>query len=555
MKKLFYFSIALMMIITSCEESTDKPDGKTITGEIKTPTVWTADKEWVIEGTVSVTSDLVIEPGTIVKFKPDAELAIGYGAYGSLKAIGTAEKPIVFTSATSNPTAGNYRGITFWENAASTSKLSWCTIEYAGNSNGYSAALYIYKSSVSVNNCNIRKSAAAGIVNYDGSFGNFSVNTIAECNGYVMEIPASKVHLIDAASTFVGKGILINNANLTTHNVTWQTLSVPYVTSQLSIYDNGSLTLSAGLQILFLADGWLSVGHGSYGKIVTQGTAEKPVVLSSATANPTAGNWRGLEFFASAGQHSSLTHTIVEYAGNSGGYSAAVYLYECGISMTNSIIRKSATHGIYLYNARLLSFENNTIEQCADYPVSIPANSVHKIAANNQISGKGVFVNMGDLNNQSVTWQKLTVPYHLDHLFVYDNGELTVAAGVSMLFRAGGYISVGNSSYGKLIANGTVSMPIIFSSSASSPSPGDWRGMEFFEYTVNGTILNYCKVLYGGESSGYGANIFSYENAGKLSVTNCEIGYSLAAGIYASGCNPSISNIIYTQNSINFKKD
>jgi hypothetical protein len=113
MKKLFYFAIALMLTITSCEELTDKPVGKTITGEITTPTSWTADQEWVIEGIVNVASDLVIEPGTVVKFMPDAELSVGYGGYGSLKAIGTPEKPIMFTSASANPTAGNYRGLPF----------------------------------------------------------------------------------------------------------------------------------------------------------------------------------------------------------------------------------------------------------------------------------------------------------------------------------------------------------------------------------------------------------------------------------------------------------
>jgi hypothetical protein len=108
-----------------------------------------------------------------------------------------------------------------------------------------------------------------------------------------MEIPASIVHKIDATSTFVGKGILINEANLINQTVTWNTLSVPYIASQINIYDNAVLTLSADLHLLFLADGWLSIGHGSYGKIVTQGTADKPVVFSSATANPSAGNWRG----------------------------------------------------------------------------------------------------------------------------------------------------------------------------------------------------------------------------------------------------------------------
>jgi large repetitive protein len=223
--------------------------------------------------------------------------------------------------------------------------------------------------------------------------------------------------------------------------------------------------------------------------------------------------------------------------------------------MTNSIIRKSATNGIYLENATLVTFENNTIEQCNDYPVSLPANSVHKIAANNQISGKGVLINNGNFYNQTVTWNKLTVPYHIDGMFIYDDGELTLSAGISMLFKGAGFLSVGNSSYGKLIANGTVNEPIIFSSAASSPSAGDWRGLEFMEYITNGTILNNCKVLYGGKDDGYGANVYSYGNGSKLTVTNSEIGYSITCGFHAEDCSPIISGIVYTQNSSDFIND
>lgn len=548
MKKLFYLSIALLLILASCEELTEQPEGDTITGEINTPTLWTADKEWVIDGIVYVTSDLVIEPGTIVKFMPDAELSIGYGAYGSLKAVGTPEKPIVFTSESANPTPGNYRGITFGENSASTSELAYCTVEYAGGINGYNAAIYIYNSEISVHQCAIQNSASAGIVNEGGSFGNFSLNSIVDCSGYLMEIPAAIVHQVDSTSIFVGNGILINDANLTNQNVTWQTLTVPYIASNIAIYDNAELTLSPGLQINFLASGWLSVGYGSYGKIVTLGTIGKPVVFSSATANPSAGNWRGIEISSDAGQNSILSHTIIEYAGNSDGYSAALYAYECGISITNSIIRKSENMGIYLDNARLLTFESNTIELCNDYPVSLPANTAHKIAANNQISGLGVFINDGNFFNQSVTWKKLTVPYHLDNLFIYDNGELTLTPGVNMLFNASGFLSVGGGTYGKLVANGTDSEPIVFNSAANSPSPGDWRGLEFFDFTMNGTILNHCKVMYGGNDDGFSANVYSYGNANKLSISNSEIGFSQNTGIYASECNPILTNIIYTQN-------
>lgn len=93
---------------------------------------------------------------------------------------------------------------------------------------------------------------------------------------------------------------------------------------------------------------------GSYGKIVSHGTADKPVLFSAATTNPAAGNWRGIELQGDAGQDSSFSHCIIEYAGNINGYNAGLYLYNCGIFMINSTIRFSAGKGLFLNNAWLI---------------------------------------------------------------------------------------------------------------------------------------------------------------------------------------------------------
>lgn len=267
MKKLRLFPVVgLIFLPTRDDVLADKSNGQTVSDDIITPTLWSSDKEWIIDGLVNVYSDLVIEPGTVVRFNHDAELSVGDGAHGSLKAIGTADKPVIFTSAAANPTPGKYRGISFLENAHPSCELTFCTVEFAGGTKGYHAAVYMYNCSVSIRNCIVRKSATSGIVNDEGTFGAFDKNTISECTGYLMEVPAAVVHQITNTSFFTGSGIFINDPAMRNQKVTWQALSVPYIANNIDIYNNAELTLSPGLHILFLADGLMSVGNGQLWK-------------------------------------------------------------------------------------------------------------------------------------------------------------------------------------------------------------------------------------------------------------------------------------------------
>lgn len=86
-----------------------------VNGDIATSTTWTADKIYVLTGFVYVTNGatLTIEPGTIVKGDKSTKgtLVITRGA--KISAIGTADKPIVFTSAITagGRSSGDWGGI------------------------------------------------------------------------------------------------------------------------------------------------------------------------------------------------------------------------------------------------------------------------------------------------------------------------------------------------------------------------------------------------------------------------------------------------------------
>ncbi len=79
-------------------------------GDITADTTWTANNEYTLKGYVFVTGGtLTIEPGTVVKGDNGSALAITKDA--KLNAVGTAARPIVFTSSKATPTPGDWGGV------------------------------------------------------------------------------------------------------------------------------------------------------------------------------------------------------------------------------------------------------------------------------------------------------------------------------------------------------------------------------------------------------------------------------------------------------------
>ncbi len=133
-KKVIMF-VAIALTLTACEKDAckdvqcatgqicdngtciDDPNavGTTKSGEITADETWTADKIWTLKGRVIVNAGVVltIEPGTIIKGKQGtganaSALIIARG--GKIKAIGTAAKPIIFTSELDNIEVGQKTG-------------------------------------------------------------------------------------------------------------------------------------------------------------------------------------------------------------------------------------------------------------------------------------------------------------------------------------------------------------------------------------------------------------------------------------------------------------
>lgn len=140
------------------------------------------------------------------------------------------------------------------------------------------------------------------------------------------------------------------SANIST-NTNWTVAGSPYcLTANVDVNTSAALTIDAGVVVLVSPTFKLTITSGS--KLVSNGTSVAPVIFTSSSISPTAGEWKGILFATGAigsgiasdnytGTGSYLTYTVVEYAGPGITTNESLYLDNCTVRNNLS----SATNG------------------------------------------------------------------------------------------------------------------------------------------------------------------------------------------------------------------
>ena len=110
-KQTILFALAAVILGSSCKKNTVNDDNPPIvqppvsttvdvTADITANTTWKADKIYLLKNIVNVTSGatLTIEAGTLIKGDKASKATLVINRGGKIEAVGTADKPIVFTS-------------------------------------------------------------------------------------------------------------------------------------------------------------------------------------------------------------------------------------------------------------------------------------------------------------------------------------------------------------------------------------------------------------------------------------------------------------------------
>jgi hypothetical protein len=107
------------------------------------------------------------------------------------------------------------------------------------------------------------------------------------------------------------------------------------------------------------------------------------------------------------------------------------------------------------------------------------------------------------------TWHASGNPHIVTGAIGVGNGDggratLTIEPGCIVKFEADADAGIGCGwvAAGSIVAVGTPTLPILFTSNATVPRRGDWRGLSFFDGTMTTAHFSYCTIEYTGYDAG-----------------------------------------------------
>jgi flagellar hook assembly protein FlgD len=514
-----------------------------VSGYITSSTTWTtANSPYIVVGDLRVNNDvtLTIDPGVTVKFDGNYTFKV----QGTLDAEGTSQDPITFTSNQATPATGDWNKLHFY-NCDSATILTYATVEYS------SSGILI-------------ENAAPTITD----------NTLSNNSSYAVEIKHASYYPDNAPvlqdNTYSSNGydgILISTTDAYKkfyYSFTLTKDNAPYFVNDYCKFDGytGSptvLTINAGVTIKFAGSAGLEFDDGT---LDVNGASGNEVTFTSQAATPAAGDWKGIKFKdRPAADASTLDYAIIEYAGAS-GYPAIDA--SADIIITNATIRYSQNLGIKI-DASSPTITDNTISNSGTYPVHIQhdvSNTINAVLEDNTYSNntnEGILLNTSDSYDKfyySTTLTKDGDPYLVNDYLNFNGytgtpAVLTIDPGVTIKFASGAGIEFNN---GTLDVNGSSSDPVTFTSQASSPAAGDWKGLEFGDYTpADDSTIDYAVIEYGGGSSV--PAILTYAN---IALRNSNVRDSDNLGIQVIGSSPTITSNTFNDNgtyAIELKND
>ncbi len=377
-------TVLALVLTAGCDLNTPGPtnhESDIVGGD----SIWyAADNPHVVTKTIHIRENgrLIVKPGCLVKFAPGAAIIVGYGSPGELQAVGTPDSIITFTSNAATPNPGDWHGFDFYEMTRTSTRLSYCEIDYACWPD-YAAVNIEWDGSIGIDHTTIRNSSKYGIwFHVDGGYvSGFTGNTITACGDYPITIGPKNIAMLQGGNTLTGNGTPAGSKDgieVATGDVeatgTWRNQGIPYILKgSTSIHaDQGAyLTIESGTTVKMGTGCHIAIANNSQ----PGGLIADSVVFTSAALSPQAGDWDGIWFYSnSTDAQCRLTRCRIEYGGGD-GY-GNIWIEDALPTITGCYIGHSASYGIYLegtvYPAPADLLANNTFESNPSGDVRVP---------------------------------------------------------------------------------------------------------------------------------------------------------------------------------------
>jgi len=332
----------------------------------------------------------------------------------------------------------------------------------------------------------------------------------------------------------VGAGPTMHTQNVDTDEM-WRAEDGPHVVANdFTIHANVTVEACAVVQIA--GDGAVSIDAG--GSLVAAGTPDAVVTFERLDPDSP---WSTIKL---VGGTMRLEHAILDGGGDP--LNTVPHLHgavivrgpddataaEPTLTVRHVEIRGSASQGIRLFDQGAFSADSEdlVVTGSAEHPISAEVDSADAIPTGDY-TGNGddrILLTAVDPVVHDVTLAERGVPYFVgpvdqipDFRVFATSGSptLTIEPGVHLQFgREGGLRiepAVGEfPATGVLVAIGTEDDPIVLTSAATSPAPGDWQGIMFGGEPSPDSVMQHVVVEYaGGVGSGSGSCVYDDAHA------------------------------------------
>jgi parallel beta-helix repeat protein len=458
-------------------------------------------------------------------------------------------------------------------------------------SNNYDG-LYIYYSAPTFNDCTMTGNTNCGISLAEESYNAIYTGVTCSDNlyGLYSYTPDRSFNFDESTIAFASNGsdVAVGGGGIGSDR-TWNNYANGYAllgdVSVQGYYYSPKLTIVPGTTIKVKQNCGLYVGYYSYyyGMLYAVGTAEAPITFTSL--NGEAGGWTGLYFRdgSDSNSSSSLRYCVVEnavinlhceytnqpsvmYSTFQNATNHNVYVYQASPSLEGCTL-KNAPRGLsvdYYSQPTMVSvvFENHsdacvryynndntsvTYSNCTmkdsqygiyyatpnrDFAESANVTFENNIA-NIALAGGNVYTHTWEANTYAV----------LDNIYIRE-GTLTLSPGAVLKFAENKYPYVNN--YGNLIAEGTATQPITFTS--LNGEVGGWNGLRFYDgsdyNSDQHSSLKHCIFEKGNDFNLY----MEYTNQPAL-IENCTFRNSAAKGVSMYDSYNTFSNCTFEDNA------